>query len=106
DYHAKYTPGACREITPAEIPAEEARQVQEMAVRAHQVIGCRGFSRSDFIIVRGEPVWLEVNTIPGLTETSLFPQAAAAIGLSLADLAEKLVAAAIGERQGYAVAGG
>jgi D-alanine-D-alanine ligase len=95
DYHAKYTPGACREITPAEISPEATRRVQEMALRAHEVIGCRGFSRSDMILVGDEPVWLEVNTIPGLTETSLFPQAAANVGISLSDLLGMLVEAAL-----------
>jgi D-alanine-D-alanine ligase len=98
DYHAKYTPGACREITPAEISEEAARRVQAVAVRVHEVIGCRGFSRSDMILVDDEPVWLEVNTIPGMTETSLLPQAAALVGVSLGDLVGMLVESAVGRR--------
>ncbi len=91
DYYAKYTPGACEEITPARIPAEAASKVQEAALRAHEALGCRGLSRSDMILQDGEPVWFEINTIPGMTETSLFPQAAAAHGIPFPDLVEKLV---------------
>ena len=82
DYHAKYTPGACNEITPARISEAATRRVQAVAERVHQVIGCAGFSRSDFILDGDDPVWIEVNTIPGMTETSLYPQAAAAAGIS------------------------
>ncbi len=91
DYHAKYTPGACREITPARISPESTTRVQKTAVRVHRLIGCAGFSRSDMILQDGEPVWLEINTLPGMTETSLFPQAAAAVGISYAQLVELLV---------------
>ncbi len=95
DYHAKYTPGASREITPAEISPELTRQVQELAVKAHEVIGCSIWSRSDFIIGDDGPVWLEVNTVPGMTGTSLFPQAAAAHGISYEQLVGLFVDAAI-----------
>jgi D-alanine-D-alanine ligase len=91
DYHAKYTPGACEEITPARISDDLTQQVQDMALRVHKVVGCRGLSRSDMIIVDGEPVWIEVNTIPGMTETSLFPQAAAAVGIAFSQLIEMLI---------------
>ncbi len=94
DYKAKYTPGATDEITPAEIPEEVAHDVQAMALRAHEIIGCRGFSRSDVIWTGDELVWLEINTIPGLTKTSLFPQGAAAAGISFSELLGKLVDAA------------
>ena len=83
DYDAKYTPGATEEITPADLPDEVAQTVEEMAVYVHDIVGCRGWSRSDFMIGDGGPVWIEVNTVPGLTETSLYPQAAAAAGNSL-----------------------
>lgn len=91
DYHAKYTPGAAEEITPADIPDSLRDEVQECALRAHKIIGCRGFSRSDMIFGDDELVWLEINTIPGLTETSLFPQAAAAAGISFPELVEMLI---------------
>lgn len=86
DYHAKYTPGACREITPARISPEATKKVQAVAERVHSVVGCKGFSRSDMILDGDDPVWIEVNTIPGMTETSLYPQAAAAAGISFPDM--------------------
>lgn len=95
DYHSKYTPGASTEITPAEIGPERTAELQEIAVRAHKAIGCRGFSRSDIIANEDEVVWLEVNTLPGMTGTSLFPQAAAAAGISFSDLVTKLIEAAM-----------
>jgi D-alanine-D-alanine ligase len=91
DYDAKYTPGATDEITPARIPQDAAELIMDMAVHAHEVVGCSGWSRSDFIIDEEGPVWIEVNTIPGLTETSLFPQAAEAAGISYEQLITALV---------------
>jgi D-alanine-D-alanine ligase len=95
DYNAKYTPGASTEITPAEISDDAAAEVQSSAVRAHKVIGCGIWSRSDFLIGSDGPVWLEVNTIPGLTPTSLFPQAAAAAGITFPELCNMFVEAAM-----------
>ncbi len=95
DYQAKYTPGATREITPAEIDDALRDKIQDIAVRAHELIGCRGFSRSDIIFADDEVYWLEVNTIPGFTETSLLPQAAEAAGISFSELVGKLVEAAV-----------
>jgi D-alanine-D-alanine ligase len=91
DYEAKYTPGATDEITPARISDEMTDLVMDMAAHVHEVVGCSGWSRSDFIIDEDGPVWIEVNTIPGLTETSLFPQAAAATGISYAQLITALL---------------
>lgn len=95
DYTAKYTPGATKEITPAQIDDALRDHVQAMSVRAHELMGCRGFSRSDMIVSDSEVYWLEVNTIPGLTETSLIPQMAAAAGISFSELVGKLVEAAV-----------
>lgn len=95
DYEAKYTPGATEEITPARISDELSDAVMDMAAHVHEVIGCSGWSRSDFIIDEQGPVWIEVNTIPGMTETSLFPQAAAAAGISYPQLVAALVEDAI-----------
>ncbi len=95
DYHAKYTPQATEEITPAKIEDSLRDRIQEMSVRAHEAIGCRGFSRSDMIISGDEVVWLEINTIPGLTETSLLPQAAEAAGISFSELLGKLIESAL-----------
>ncbi len=86
DYTAKYTPGACTEITPARISEAVTGKVQAMAERVHTVVGCKGLSRSDMILDGDDPVWIEVNTIPGMTETSLYPQAAAAAGIAFPEL--------------------
>jgi D-alanine-D-alanine ligase len=99
DYTAKYTPGATEEITPARVDEKTTETVQEIALRAHQLMGCSGLSRSDFIICDGEPYWLEVNTIPGFTETSLFPQAAAAAGIPYGALVGLLVDAAMARHE-------
>jgi len=95
DYNEKYAADGAEEITPARVSEEVARMVSEMAVTAHRVIGCAVWSRSDFIIGSQGPVWIEVNTVPGLTETSLFPKAAAAVDISYADLMELFVESSI-----------
>ena len=94
DYEAKYTPGATREITPARIDDSLRDEVQRLAVQAHEALGCRDMSRTDFIVEGDTPWLLETNTIPGLTTNSLLPQAAAAAGLSFEDLVRHLVARA------------
>ena len=95
DYNEKYAADGAEEITPARVSDEVARMVGEMAVLAHRVIGCAIWSRSDFMIGPQGPVWIEVNTVPGLTETSLFPKAAAAVGIGYADLMELFVETSI-----------
>ncbi len=97
DYEAKYTPGASEEITPAEIDAAYTEEIQEAAVHVHHLVGCKGWSRSDFIIGPEGPVWIEVNTVPGLTQTSLFPQACAADGISYDEMTALFVEAALRE---------
>ena len=85
DYEAKYE-GKSQEITPARISDEMTQKVSEAAKRAYEVLKMKGFSRSEFIFVNGEPHMLEMNTIPGLTTESLIPQQAKAAGISLEDL--------------------
>lgn len=85
DYEAKYQ-GKSQEITPARISNEMTAKVAAIAKRAYEVLKMKGFSRSEFILVNGEPHMLEMNTIPGLTTESLIPQQAAAAGISLEDL--------------------
>jgi len=85
DYEAKYQ-GKSQEITPARLSDEMTQKVGEIAKRAYEVLKMKGFSRSEFIIVDGEPHMLEMNTIPGLTTESLIPQQAKAAGISLEDL--------------------
>lgn len=95
DFHAKYTVGACEEITPARVEATVARQVQRLAVTAHDALGCEGMSRTDFIVGPEGPRVLETNTIPGLTRTSLLPQGAAAAGIDFAELIRGLLRSAL-----------
>ncbi len=85
DYEAKYL-GKSQEITPARISDEMTQKLSEIAKRAYEILKMKGFSRSEFIIVDGEPFMLEMNTIPGLTTESLIPQQAKAAGISLEDL--------------------
>ncbi|MEK8181098.1 D-alanine--D-alanine ligase [Flavobacterium buctense] len=85
DYEAKYL-GKSQEITPARISAEMTEKVSAVAKKAYEVLKMSGFSRSEFIIVNGEPHMLEMNTIPGLTTESLIPQQAKEAGISLTDL--------------------
>jgi D-alanine-D-alanine ligase len=95
DHEAKYKPGATKEIVPARLSPEMTTLVQECGLKAHQALGCRGYSRTDTII-RGEDIYvLETNTIPGMTATSLFPQAAAAAGIPFPDLLDRLVELAL-----------
>lgn len=92
DYTSKYSPGGAEEICPAPIPDELTRSLQQSALAAHKVLGCQGYSRADFIVPdNGEPVLLEVNTLPGMTATSLLPQAAAVAGLSFEQLIQRLI---------------
>ena len=86
DYDNKYTPGGSEHILPADIPSDIYRRVQEISLRAHRALGCRGISRADFRFDESKGadglVLLEVNTQPGMTETSLIPDMAAHAGIS------------------------
>jgi D-alanine-D-alanine ligase len=92
DYEAKYRPGASEEICPAPISAECTARAQEYAIAAHRALHLRGYSRTDMILTPdGALFLLETNTIPGMTATSLMPQAAAAAGLPFPRLLERLI---------------
>ncbi len=92
DYTAKYTPGAAQYFYPARLPPEHARRVCQAAEQAHAALGCSGVTRVDFIVSPdGTPFILEVNTLPGMTATSLVPKIAAGNGISFADLCERLL---------------
>ena len=96
DFAAKYTAGQTRYDVPAELDADTAVRVQAAGLAAHRALGCRHFSRVDVMLDRrGQPVILEVNTIPGMTVTSLLPKAAACVGLSYEDVCERLVGLAL-----------
>lgn len=75
NYEAKYKTGATQEITPAQISEHLAKEIQEAAIKAHTVLGCKDYSRSDFLVKKGKIYILELNTLPGLTENSLVPRA-------------------------------
>jgi D-alanine-D-alanine ligase len=91
DYEAKYKAGATKEICPARIDAKLTRKAQGFARTAHQALNCQGYSRTDMILSGEDLYLLETNTIPGMTATSLFPQAAQAAGYSFSALLDRLV---------------
>jgi D-alanine-D-alanine ligase len=92
DYTAKYTPGMSHHIIPARIPPETAAKVEEMALKTYKAMNCRQYARVDLMLNKEyEPFVLETNTLPGMTETSLFPDAARAAGISFAELVSLLV---------------
>lgn len=92
DYASKYTKGKTDYLCPAPLPAEATRACQEMALRAYQALGCRGMGRVDIRLSPDQvPFVLELNTIPGFTETSLLPKAAKAAGIEFGDLCEKIL---------------
>jgi len=96
DYHSKYTAGASEEITPPRLPAGTIRAIQEIALRTHNIIGCSGMSRTDTILGEDGTIYvLEINTIPGMTPTSLLPQAAKAAGISFPELLDRIISAAL-----------
>ena len=91
DYEAKYTAGATQEICPARINEELTQKAQSYAKIAHHALFCRGYSRTDMILRDGEIYVLETNTIPGMTATSLLPQAAQKAGMNFSRLLDKLI---------------
>ena len=96
DYAAKYEKGRTRYLCPAPLPAEVTRRVRDLALRAYEIIGCQGAARVDLRVTpRGRPYVLEVNTIPGMTETSLLPMAAAKAGLDYDTLTERILESAV-----------
>jgi D-alanine-D-alanine ligase len=96
DYNAKYTKGGSIHILPAPLKGNIYQQIQQLALKAHEALGCRGVSRADFRLDdrpdgTGELVCLEVNTQPGMTETSLVPELAVCAGLSFGGLVRWMV---------------
>jgi len=99
DYDAKYTAGRSHHIIPARIPAAAREAAAESAAAAFRALGCEGMARVDFIVDgEGVPWLLEVNTVPGLTEVSLLPDAARAAGIGFDELCERLVLHAVARR--------
>ena len=95
DYESKYTPGASTHLVPAALSAECTDAVQNLAVRAFTACGCSGIARVDIMLGEDEqPYAIEVNAVPGMTETSLVPDAARAAGMEFPELCEKILAMA------------
>lgn len=98
DYESKYVSGMSAHIIPARVSETAQAECQRLARAAHIALGCRGMSRADTIVTEDEVVYLlEVNTIPGMTQTSLFPDAARAAGIEFPELCERLVELALQE---------
>ncbi|SDL35383.1 D-alanine-D-alanine ligase [Maridesulfovibrio ferrireducens] len=91
DYNSKYALDGAEEVCPAPIEEKLTDKIKEITLKAHTLLGLSGYSRADFIISNGEPYILEVNTLPGMTPTSLVPRAAKAAGYSFSKLIEKLI---------------
>lgn len=92
DYEAKYTPGMTEFILPAELSSETEQQIQTLTKAAFEGVGCRGFARVDFLIGSEGPMILEINTVPGFTDTSDLPAQALKFGLSFDELMSILIA--------------
>jgi D-alanine-D-alanine ligase len=99
DYQAKYQKGGAREVFPADIPASESKTMQEYAVRAHSVLKLGSYSRIDFRRDSAGRFWcLEANSLPGMTATSLLPQAAKAAGIDFSELLDRICKGAVKPR--------
>jgi D-alanine-D-alanine ligase len=97
DYESRYGIGMTTFVCPAELPAETTARAQELALQVYALLGCHGFARVDLMLERdtGELWVLETNVVPGLTETSLLPQAADAAGIGFDELLERILASAL-----------
>jgi len=99
DFEHRYTPSLSEHLVPAPLPAAQYVRVQELAKRAHIALGCRDLSRVDFVVPEtGNPIVLEVNTLPGMTPTSLYPDGAKAAGITFVELVEILIRRALQRR--------
>lgn len=106
DFRAKYGSGGSEHVCPAPFDSELTTRIQEAAVQAHRALGARDLSRTDFIVAEsGAFVLLEVNTLPGMTKTSLFPEAARARGIEFPELCDRLVRRAAGRPERRALQG-
>jgi D-alanine-D-alanine ligase len=99
DYVAKYIAKATQEICPARFAPEVNAQIMDHALRAHKALSCSGYSRSDFIVSAKGPIFLETNTLPGLTKASLYPKALKAQGIEFADFMQGQIELAIKHAQ-------
>jgi D-alanine-D-alanine ligase len=104
DFAARYEIGRTDFVCPAALDAAVAERVREIARRAWEILDCRGFARVDMILAADGPTVLEVNPIPGLTDTSLFPQAADAAGIGFDEVVARVLASAVGRARASAPA--
>ncbi|MDI6799416.1 MAG: D-alanine--D-alanine ligase [Actinomycetota bacterium] len=98
DFEAMYSMGETKYFVPARLSKDETKDVQELAVRVHRTLLCRDVSRVDMILSEDGPIVLELNTGPGMTETSLLPMAAEAAGVEYGDLVQRLIVMALKRR--------
>ncbi|HHU22218.1 MAG TPA: D-alanine--D-alanine ligase [Clostridiales bacterium] len=99
DYRNKYQPGVAVEICPARIPAETEKRLGDTALKVHRLLGLSAYSRADFILdEKGDIYFLEINTLPGMTPTSLVPQEAEAVGIDYPTLCQTIIDIALRER--------
>jgi D-alanine-D-alanine ligase len=94
NFEARYEIGRTDYVCPADLAEDETRLVRELAIRTYETLGCSGFARVDLMLGEDGPQVLEVNAIPGLTDTSLFPMAAEAAGIEFTGLVERILASA------------
>jgi D-alanine-D-alanine ligase len=94
DYRAKYLAKSTQEICPGRFAPEISAQLMDHALRAHRALSCSGYSRTDFIVSARGPIYLETNTLPGLTKASLFPKALKAQGIEFSDFLRDQIALA------------
>lgn len=92
DYHSKYTKGATEYIIPARVSKQTTKLAQEVSLKVFELLQCRGYARADFMVdPKGTPWFIEINTLPGMTDTSLVPMAAKKAGISFDDLVEQIL---------------
>jgi len=99
DYESKYSAKATQEICPARISKSLTKKIQDIAKKVHLLFGCDGLTRSDFIIRKNQIYFLEINTLPGLTEQSLCPKEARAVGMSFTEFLDKIIELALVKNQ-------
>ena len=99
DYDHRYTAGLSKHIIPAKISSKLSLDIKNCAIEAHKALGCRDLSRADFILRGDEFFLLEINTLPGMTSTSLYPEGAEGFGLQFPQLLDHLINRAFGRRE-------
>jgi D-alanine-D-alanine ligase len=99
NFEARYEIGKTEYVCPADLPGAESDEVRALAARTYETLGCSGFARVDLMLGEGGPQVLEVNAIPGLTDTSLFPMAAEAAGIEFGELVSRIIELAHGHHR-------